>query len=112
MALRTAAGRCQRDAALQTAAWRTLRPAPLETDHNFACSPYPLAMPDIWRMSGGMLVIALISLAVSSAQDGAVPYGTQVYAPPVVRPYEPPSNFGRIVAEGDGGGDVTRPPII
>ena len=85
---------------------------PLETDHNFACSPYPLAMPDIWRKSGGMLVIALISLAVSPAQDGAVPYGTQVYAPPVVRPYEPPSNFGRIVAEGDGGGDVTRPPII
>ncbi|WP_269515197.1 hypothetical protein [Brevundimonas subvibrioides] len=85
---------------------------PPETDHNFACSPYPLAMPDIWRQSVGMLVIALISLAVSTAQEGAVPYGTPVYAPPVVRPYEPPSNFGRIVAEGDGGGDVTRRPIV
>ena len=59
-----------------------------------------------------MLVIALFSLAVSAVQDGAVAYGAQVYAPPVVRPFEPPSNFGRIVAEGDGGGDIRRRPIV
>lgn len=59
-----------------------------------------------------MLVIALFSLALSPLQDSAVAYGAQVYAPPVVRPFEPPSNFGRIMAEGDGGGDVTRRPIV
>lgn len=58
-----------------------------------------------------MLVIVLISLSLSSAQDGAVAYGADVYAPPVVRPFEPPSNFGRVTAEGDGGGDPGRRPI-
>lgn len=38
-------------------------------------------------------------------------YGAQLYAPPVVRPFEPPSNFGRVTAEGDGGGDPRRRPI-
>lgn len=59
-----------------------------------------------------MIALALISLAVSPIQDGAVPYGARLYAAPVVRPFEPPSSFGRIVAEGDGEGDRTRRPIV
>ena len=56
-----------------------------------------------------MLVFALLALA--APQDTAIPYGAELYAAPVVRPYEPPSDFGRVVAEGDGGGDRTRRPI-
>ena len=52
-----------------------------------------------------MFVFALISLAVSPPQSAPVPYSAQVYAAPVVRPFEPPSNFGRVTEEGDGGGD-------
>lgn len=57
-----------------------------------------------------MVVLALISLAVTAApmeQASAAPYSAQVYQAPVVRPFEPPSNFGRVTAEGDGGGDRT-----
>ncbi|KPF81337.1 hypothetical protein IP78_05230 [Brevundimonas sp. AAP58] len=60
-----------------------------------------------------MSLFALISLAVSpTVQDRAVPYTAEVYRPPVVRPFEPPSNFGRVTAEGDGGGDPRRQPIV
>ncbi|WP_426038615.1 hypothetical protein [Brevundimonas sp. DC300-4] len=62
-----------------------------------------------------MVVFALISLAVSSAavtgQSAPVAYTAQVYQAPVVRPFEPPSNFGRVTEEGDGGGD-TRLRVI
>ncbi len=60
-----------------------------------------------------MSLVALISLALSPAlQDRPVPYGAEVYSAPVVRPFEPPSNFGRVTAEGDGGGDPRRRPIV
>lgn len=60
-----------------------------------------------------MSLFVLISLALSPAfQDRAVPYNAAVYSPPVVRPFEPPSNFGRVTAEGDGGGDPRRRPIV
>lgn len=62
-----------------------------------------------------MVVFALISLAVSPAavtgQSAPVAYTAQVYQAPVVRPFEPPSNFGRVTEEGDGGGD-TRLRVI
>jgi len=58
-----------------------------------------------------MIVFTLISLAVSPApltgQSAPVAYNAQLYAAPVVRPFEPPSNFGRVTEEGDGGGDRT-----
>lgn len=53
-----------------------------------------------------MLAFALISLAVSPMQSAPVAYTAQVYQAPVVRPFEPPSNFGRVTEEGDGGGDT------
>ena len=62
-----------------------------------------------------MIVFALISLAVSSVavtgQSSPVPYTAQVYQAPAVRPFEPPSNFGRVTEEGDGGGN-TRLRVI
>lgn len=58
-----------------------------------------------------MIAFALISLAVSPMQSVAVPYSAEIYRAPAVRPFEPPSNFGRVMAEGDGGGDVRRRPI-
>ncbi len=60
-----------------------------------------------------MSLFLLISLALSPvAQDRAVPYTAEVYAPPPVRPFEPPSNFGRVTAEGDGSADPARRPIV
>lgn len=60
-----------------------------------------------------MSLFILISLALSPvAQDRAIPYTAEVYAPPPVRPFEPPSSFGRVTAEGDGGGDPRRRPIV
>ncbi|WGM32735.1 hypothetical protein KKHFBJBL_02989 [Brevundimonas sp. NIBR11] len=48
-------------------------------------------------------------------QSAPAPYSAQLYQAPVVRPFEPPSNFGRVVEEGDGGGDrtlrVIRAPV-
>lgn len=66
-----------------------------------------------------MMLFALVSLAGSlaatPAQSAAIPYSAQVYQAPVVRPFEPPSNFGRVTEEGDGGGDrplrVIRAPV-
>jgi len=58
-----------------------------------------------------MMLIALFSLAVSPAQDGGIPYRAPVYVPPVVRPFEPPSDFGRVIEEGDGRGDPRRRQI-
>lgn len=52
-----------------------------------------------------MMLFALVSLAAMPMQSAAVPYSAQVYQAPVVRPFEPPSNFGRVTEEGDGGGD-------
>ena len=46
-----------------------------------------------------------------TGQSGPVAYTAQVYQAPVVRPFEPPSNFGRVTEEGDGGGD-TRLRVI
>ena len=60
-----------------------------------------------------MSLFTLILLAVSPVQQaGAVPYTREVYAPPPVRPFEPPSSFGRVTAEVSGGGDTRRPPPV
>jgi hypothetical protein len=57
------------------------------------------------------LVVFFVVAALSPpVQDGAGE--PRVYRPPMVRPFEPPSNFGRVQAEGDGGGDTRRAPII
>lgn len=62
-----------------------------------------------------MMLFALVSLVSAPMQSAAIPYSAQVYQAPVVRPFEPPSNFGRVTEEGDGGGDrrlrVIRAPV-
>ncbi|MBU2378309.1 MAG: hypothetical protein KJ824_04015 [Alphaproteobacteria bacterium] len=59
-----------------------------------------------------MLLFALISFAVSPAQDTVVPYRSPLYVAPVVRPFEPPSNFGRVTEEGDGDAGTLRRPLV
>ena len=61
-----------------------------------------------------VLLTLMISLSGSglSGQETAYPAGsTEVYAAPVVRPYEPPSDFGRQVEEGDVGRPIRSRPI-
>ena len=58
-----------------------------------------------------MLLIALMMVGLSG-QDASS--GTEVgetYAPPVIRPYEPPSAFGRQIEEGDVGRPIRSKPI-
>lgn len=56
-----------------------------------------------------MLLLALI-LADLTGQDA--PFAkAEVYAPPVVQPYTPPSSFGLQIAEGDADGAMRRRPI-
>ncbi|WP_029415163.1 hypothetical protein [Brevundimonas bacteroides] len=57
-----------------------------------------------------VLAFFAITALAPAVQDGAGQL--RVYQPPVVRPFEPPSNFGRVQAEGDGGGDTRRAPIV
>jgi hypothetical protein len=59
-----------------------------------------------------MMLFALISLAVSPIQEAAAPSTARVYAAPAVRPFEPPSNFGRVTAEGDGDAGMLRRPLV
>ena len=63
-----------------------------------------------------MMLFALASLAAMPMQSAAIPYSAQIYRAPVVRPFEPPSNFGRVTEEGDGGGDrplrVISAPVV
>ena len=57
-----------------------------------------------------MLLFALMTLGLP-AQESSYPAAPELYAPPVVRPFEPASDFGRAVAQGDAGDDVHRRPI-
>ncbi len=57
------------------------------------------------------MLLLVIMLAGLSGQERAYSTRTEVYVPPVVRPYEPPSSFGRQIAEGDADASVRRRPI-
>lgn len=59
-----------------------------------------------------MVVFVLVSLAFSPTQDGVTPYAAPLYTAPVVRPFEPPSNFGRVTSEGDGDSGMLRRPLV
>ncbi len=58
-----------------------------------------------------MLMLALISIAILPVQDAGA-YRARVYTAPIVRPFEPPSNFGRVTGEGDGEGGMLRRPLV
>ena len=58
-----------------------------------------------------MLLITLMTLAFAG-QESALIAPAELYAPPVVRPFEPPSDFGRVRAQGDADAGVHRRPII
>lgn len=57
----------------------------------------------------------MLSLALAAAVALQTPYaaaGTaDAYRPPVVRPFEPPSDFGRETAQGDAATDLHRRPL-
>jgi len=61
-----------------------------------------------------------IALVISAPQDPSTPAAVPPpstlpltsYAPPPVRPFEPPSNFGREAAQGSEGAESWRRPIV
>lgn len=57
-----------------------------------------------------MLLVALL-ISGLAGPDVVPSARAEVYAPPIVRPYEPPSNFGRQIAEGDADASVRTRPI-
>jgi hypothetical protein len=56
------------------------------------------------------LTATLTTAAGASIQEGAVPYGADLYAPPPVRPFEAPPGLGAGPAEGDAA-DLSRAPL-
>jgi hypothetical protein len=57
-------------------------------------------------------LVAAASLSGPVAQDPPpTPDPVPAYAPPPVRPFEPPSDFGRETAQGDAAARPTRAPI-
>lgn len=58
------------------------------------------------------MLASLILLAISPAQDAALAQGARVYQAPAVRPFEPPSRFGRGAGEGDGDAGMLRAPLV
>jgi len=59
-------------------------------------------------MSG---IIAAAFAVLLTQQATPHPSTQLLYQPPAIRPFEPPSDFGREVAEGDGGAEVHRRPL-
>lgn len=62
-----------------------------------------------------MLLLTLMISGVSGLSGQETAYAraasTEIYSAPVVRPYEPPSNFGRQVEEGDVSRPIRSRPI-
>lgn len=57
----------------------------------------------------GLLIAILAGLA--APQSAPTPSGMELYTPPVIRPFEPGSDFGREIAEGDAAGPPRRRPL-
>ncbi len=55
-----------------------------------------------------MIWLALLSMLVAQDPDAAPPSPERLYERPAVRPYEPPSDFGRERAQGDDESPVYR----
>lgn len=56
--------------------------------------------------------IIAAAFAVLLTQQAAPHPSTQtLYEPPAIRPFEPPSDFGREIAQGDDGGEAHRRPL-
>ncbi|CAN5387695.1 hypothetical protein BH10PSE2_BH10PSE2_24780 [soil metagenome] len=59
-----------------------------------------------------MLMLALLIAGLSGQETAYSGAGSsETYSAPVIRPYEPPSEFGRQVAEGDADVSVRNHPI-
>jgi hypothetical protein len=58
-------------------------------------------------MSG--LIVAAVAGLLSQDPGAAHPSTLRLYQPPAIRPFEPPSDFGREMEEGDAGDAPQRP---
>ncbi len=58
-----------------------------------------------------MLWLALLTAFQAAPYTTTSPSTQELYRPPAVRPFEPPSSFGRATAEGDGAAGLHRPPL-
>ena len=59
-------------------------------------------------MSG---ILAAAFAALLTQQAAPHPSTQALYQPPAIRPFEPPSDFGREVAQGDDAGEAHRRPL-
>lgn len=58
-----------------------------------------------------MIWLALLPALMTQQPTVSSPAPQQLYERPLVRPFEPASNFGREQAQGDGDAEVWRPPL-
>lgn len=58
-----------------------------------------------------MIWLAFVSTLTLQAPYGLLEATPEIYQPPLVRPFQPPSNFGRETAEGDGENALYRRPL-
>jgi len=58
-----------------------------------------------------MIWLALLASLVTHGPETAGASSDRLYERPLVRPYEPPSDFGREEAEGDDEGPIYRKPL-
>jgi hypothetical protein len=58
-----------------------------------------------------MIWLAFVSNLTLQTPYGLLEATPETYQPPVVRPFQPPSNFGRETAQGDGEDDLYRGPL-
>lgn len=65
---------------------------------------------DARRQLGRMLSLVLMALAALQTAYADAP-SSETYQAPTVRPFEPPSNFGRETAQGDAALDLHRRPL-
>lgn len=83
------------------------------TDHDFACCAQALVLSGVIFADGVMLWLALLTVGLTSSGMAAEASGEPVvYRPPAVQPYQPYSDFGREVVEGDGEADLRRRPVL
>lgn len=58
-----------------------------------------------------MIWLAFASALTVQAADGPLEATPETYQPPVIRPFEPPSDFGRTRAQGDDAAPLRRAPL-
>ena len=58
-----------------------------------------------------LILMSAVALEPAIQTTGLLDATPETYRAPAVRPYQPPSRFGRETAEGDAATDLHRPPL-